>query len=99
MRVPDYLDETAKSYWRRHAPALTAAGILTERDVEAFALLCLTWSLIRCTDPTLDSKMAIRFIAASKQYQQLARQFSLLPVFRRKDNLDTTAVETDEFGL
>lgn len=99
MRVPDYLDDDAKTYWKKHAKALEDAGILTDRDIESFALLCRIWSLLKNTDPDADPKQAIRFVGLSKQYQSLARQFSMLPRDRRKDGIDTHKTEEDEFGL
>ena len=99
IRVPDYLDPDAKTFWRRHAPALIKAGLLTERDVESFALLCRTWSTMKSVDTTLDPKGIMKFVGLSKQYQTLARQFSLLPVHRKRDKIDTEPVKEDEFNL
>lgn len=41
---PKWLDKLAKSKWAELAPRLTALGLLTEVDGEAFALLCQHWA-------------------------------------------------------
>lgn len=43
---PEWLDDVAKAKWRELAPKLEKAGLLTEVDGEAFAVLCLHWSNI-----------------------------------------------------
>jgi len=94
MNKPKYLDDYASEYWKRHAPALSRAGILTERDVESFALLCQIWSLIRhedCSTP--------QFIKLTQQYQLLAKQFALLPRERIKAGMEVVEKQEDEWGL
>lgn len=45
-RCPRGLPEGAKAKWRQLAPKLRRLGLLTEVDGEAFAALCLHWSLM-----------------------------------------------------
>lgn len=42
--APTWLDETAKDYWRKHAPHLSEAGLLTAVSKETFAMLCQVYS-------------------------------------------------------
>lgn len=45
--MPKWLDKDARTFWRRHAPDLEAAGLLTALDQDAFALLCAAWSRLQ----------------------------------------------------
>lgn len=69
--VPDWLDETAKSYWRKHVPHLK--DLLDERNIETFAVLCSIYSLVRTCD---DVKLKKNYIDA---YIRLITQFGLTP--------------------
>lgn len=40
LRPPDWLDAESVAIWHQYAPDLTAKGVLTAWDVEAFAALC-----------------------------------------------------------
>lgn len=97
MQCPKHLKNEAAEFWRKHAPELQRVGLLKPTDAEGFALLCEVYRLIRTTDPEIDSKHAILFVSLLKQYQQLAKQFGLLPKDRAK--LFKEKQQLDEFGL
>ena len=44
IRCPAWLMPEAKKEWKRLAPSLTAMGILTEHDTEAFAGYCQAYA-------------------------------------------------------
>lgn len=99
------LNPEARAFWDRHAERLAAAGILTEHDVDAFTLLCQTWSRVQdlaaatANDPS-DFRAAIQYTNVVKQFERLASQFGILPRVRRsaKMNLQPEP-ERDPFGL
>ena len=100
MRQPEYLTPEAKRFWQRHSKRLQDAGILTEADYESFVLLAETWSQLRKFDAeTKDGKERIFWIALSKQYFNLGRQFLLFPAHRASTGLEFNAGEKDEFGF
>lgn len=44
---PDWLDDYARTEWRRVVPELAAAGLLTKLDRSVLAAYCATWSAYR----------------------------------------------------
>ena len=102
IHAPVKLEGEAKRYWQEHARPLTDAGILTERDVDSFALLCRVWGMLCELDsgPGADNFRTMnQFVNLSKQYQSLAKQFGLLPRERKSAKMDIEPAEKDEFGL
>lgn len=98
------LNRSAREFWDRHHDRLRAAGILTDADVDSFAVLCLTWSKLAAiagTDPGADQfREMIQLDRLTKQYRDLAKQFGLLPRDRRMAKMDAERpAAKDEFDL
>ena len=98
MNCPRWLKDDAAEFWKRHAKPLEQAGVLTDRDVDGFALLCEVWRLLRNTDPLRDSKEAVRYIALVKQAQALMKQFGLMPRDRKRSKIESEKDELKEFA-
>lgn len=102
MKPPIELSGEALAYWKAHSRKLKDAGILTDRDVHSFALLCRIWGMLQAldTEPGNENYRAmIQFTNLSKQYAALAKQFGLLPRDRKAANMELESKATDEFGL
>lgn len=99
MRVPKQLTGQAADFWKRNAGVLERNGLLTEADRDAFLLLCLCWAKLQ--DADAEGLDAIKFVALSKQVQNLLKSFGLTPEARKrlKIELDRPDEEPDEFGL
>lgn len=98
------LNRTAREFWSRHYDRLHAAGLLTEADLDSFAVLCLTWSKLAALaeeEPGADQfREMVQLNQLLKQYQQYAREFGLLPRDRKRSKLEAEAPPAkDEFGL
>lgn len=98
------LNRVARAFWDRHYARLRAAGLLTDADVDSFAVLCVTWSKLAAvseSEPGPDQfREMVQLNQLLKQYQQYAREFGLLPRDRKRSKLDTEAPPAnDEFNL
>lgn len=76
---PAWLHETAKREWRRLAPVLARAGLLTALDVDALTSYCVQYSLWRQAVAVLRRKGVIQVdketgIARQSPYLLIARQ-------------------------
>ena len=98
MNKPRELDETAAKFWDRHAKRLRDEGLLTPATFDSFVLLCRTFAVLQRHDPdnTADKMAVIKFIALSRQYQQLARGFGMNT---DKPKVPQQGSEVDEFGI
>ncbi len=98
------LNAVARAFWDRHHDRLRAAGLLTDADLDSFAVLCVTWSklaTISASEPGADNfREMVQLNQLLKQYQAYAREFGLLPRDRKRSKLDGEAPGgKDEFGL
>ena len=94
----------ALKFWRKHFRPLADRGILTEADLESFAVLCVTWSKLVALsgiEPGPEAyREMIQLTNLTKQYQALARQFGLLPRERKQAKMDAPPKgQKDEFGF
>lgn len=65
MRVPDWLDEEAKKYWKKHYKALN----LEDKHAEGFAVLCQTYADYRhAIDMREKTKYLDFFLRQCKEY-------------------------------
>lgn len=97
MKPPKELTGEALSFWKRNQPLLQSMGIWHESDKDSFVLLCKVWAkLIEAEAAGLD---AIKFVALSKQAQNLMKAFGLTPEARKRLKIETTQDEIDEYGL
>jgi len=95
MRIPKTLAGEAAEYWRRNAPILIKAGLLTDADRDSFIVLCLTWErLCKATDAG-----TIEWVCLSKQYQNFAKSFGLTPAARKSLKVELDQPVSDEFGF
>lgn len=104
MEPPIPLTGEARKFWDRHSQRLSDRGILKGEDLDAFAVLALTWAklaAISVTPPGADNyREMIQFTNLNKQFQALAKQFGMLPRERRVAKMDGEATpDTDDFGL
>jgi hypothetical protein len=77
LSPPEWLDELAADYWRKHCKNASDNGLLTVQTAESFALCCYLWSQVR----RLSEQGANRvFLDTQKGWQSLARMFRLLPI-------------------
>jgi phage terminase small subunit len=98
------LNKVAREFWDRHYDRLRAAGLLTDADLDSFAVLAVTWSklaVVSRSEPGADQfREMVQLNQLLKQYQAYAREFGLLPRDRRRSKLDADAPPAkDEFGL
>lgn len=84
MEPPDYLDAIACAFWQRHWPRLHAAKLVVEADADSFSILCRTFSELQVVDTNEPKVGVIKFVALSKQFQAMAKQFHLLPAERQR---------------
>ncbi len=101
---PMPLNAVARSFWDRHHARLRAAGLLTDADLDSFAVLCLTWSkltAISVNEPGAENfREMVQLNQLLKSYQAYAREFGLMPRDRKRNKLEAEAPPTrDEFGL
>lgn len=97
--MPRWMDREAKRFWRKHAPAMEARGLLTKLDEIAFAMVCTSWSHLREAERILERDgvvltgprgkvsphPAVRIRdMAWKQFVEGARQFGLTPMSRQR---------------
>lgn len=83
-KPPPWLPRTgpARSAWRRLAPVLTAARVLTVADAEALALACL--ALSDFLEARADANGWRRADAAWKRYSGMLVQFGMTPSARTR---------------
>lgn len=98
------LNNVARAFWDRHHDRLKAAGLLTDADLDSFAVLCVTWSKLAAvsqSEPGADQfREMVQLNQLLKQYQAYAREFGLMPRDRKRNKLDADAPPaSDEFGL
>jgi phage terminase small subunit len=104
MRKPFKLENEALKFWDCHAKDLEKRGLLAPNSRYSFGLLCQTWGLLQGLMKTGAGADVYREMAQLGKlhglYQNLAKQFGLLPAAARRDKLDQgEPEETDEFGL
>lgn len=104
LKPPLPLNAAAQEFWVRHHDRLWAAGLLTDADLDSFAVLCVTWSklvAISASEPGADQfREMVQLNQLLKQYHTYAREFGLLPRDRKRSKLDADAPpQKDEFGL
>lgn len=56
LRVPDWLDETAKAKWRALVPELRRLGLLATTDSDCLAAYCQAWAEFRLSTQTLQKE-------------------------------------------
>jgi P27 family predicted phage terminase small subunit len=98
-QCPRHLHGAARAEWKRLAPQLFEAGLLTELDVTALAALCSTWALWTEAKERLESEgltVSVRggavrpspWIAiasrAQRDMQLLQAEFGLTPASRSR---------------
>lgn len=90
MKPPRSLSGEARDYWKRHADRLAAAGLLTDADVDSFALLCQLWADVGRLRQLAeaDPRKNRNYLDSVKAWQSMARQFALLPLERKKHGLE-----------
>lgn len=98
------LNPTARAFWDRHAARLRAAGLLTDADLDSFAVLAVTWSklsAISASEPgAAQFREMVQLNQLLKQYQAYAREFGLLPRDRKRSKIDAEPqTQRDEFDL
>ena len=98
------LSDTARAFWDRHHDRLKAAGLLTDADLDSFAVLCVTWSklaTISKSEPGADQfREMVQLNQLLKQFHTYAREFGLLPRDRKRSKLESDGPPAkDEFGL
>ena len=106
--APRWLSEAAAAEWKRIAPRLHAAGLLTEVDGMALGLLCETFVQYQDARRIVerDGMLAISEKGASYQHPALgiangarrelltwAREFGMTPSARSRIRVDTKDVE------
>jgi len=102
---PLQLNPTARAFWDRHHDRLRTAGLLTDADLDSFAVLCITWGKLAAIAANSEPGAAqfremVQLNALLKQYHSYAREFGLLPRDRKRSKLDADPPPTtDEFGL
>ena len=92
FKTPDWLDDTAKEHWKRLYPAVKSD--LTDRNIDAFAVLCDAYSQYRQATTIQHKKIAF------DHYYKLLKEFRLTPkAFGAKPEPkqdDLTAFLTDD---
>ncbi len=101
---PIALEGEARRFWDRHVDRLETEGILTPKDLDAFAVCALTWQRI-CELRSFEAgannyREMIQLTNLMKQFAAFAKQFGLLPRERRMAKMDGGGeAKKDEFGL
>jgi phage terminase small subunit len=98
------LNAVARAFWDRHHDRLRRAGLLTDADVDSFAVLCVLWSklaVLSAAEPGADQfREMVQLNQLGKQYHAYAREFGLLPRDRKRSKLEADEQpKKDEFGL
>ena len=109
---PSWMPADAKRVWRRLAPAMARAGLLTELDVDMFSIYCVTLSQWRNLHRRIE-KLGEVYLAANglvrkrpevvilQDYTQrarlLAEQFGLTPLARTRIGVTPPPSEPDAF--
>lgn len=101
---PIDLDSIAQAFWDRHAGRLAEAGILTDADLDTFAVVCQCWSKVQalsaCGIGADHFREAVQLNNMLKQFHSYAKQFGLLPQARKAAKMDAAPPpKKDEFGL
>jgi len=104
MHRPKCLENQAAEFWEAHARDLKRRGILTPNSRYSFLLLCQTWGKVQQLmklEPGADAFREMQQLGKLHGlFQNLAKQFGLLPAQARRDKLDAPAEEApDDFGL
>ncbi|QEL18540.1 P27 family phage terminase small subunit [Limnoglobus roseus] len=103
-KPPFPLRAEAQDFWNAHADQLERDGILTAKDLHAFAVCALTWQRI-CELQEFRAgadnyREMIQLANMTKQFHSFAKQFGLMPRERAHSKLDRPKEEQkDEFGL
>jgi len=92
MECPPWLLPDAQAEWERLAPSLTAMGILTEHDIEAFAGYCQAYARWREAEEFLSQHGTI--FKTPSGYVQQVPQVSIA-----MQNLKIMQSFCSEFGL
>lgn len=102
-RVPNYLSDDAKRVWRKLAPRLHEAGLLTEVDVYALAQYCTLYARWRQAEKALASDGPVITTSNGNMVQspwmgianralemmnRLAREFGMTPASRSRISVD-----------
>lgn len=99
------LNTVARGFWDRHAARLLGAGLLTDADLDAFAVGCLTFSKLAAlsgAEPGPDQyREMIQLDRLTKQFGEFCKQFGLTPLSRKRGKLGTGTApkKKDEFEL
>lgn len=104
MQTPKSLKSEALEFWKAHARDLKRRGILTANSRYSFLLLCQTWQKMQQlmqVEPGADAFREMQQLGKLHGlYQNLAKQFGLLPAQAKRDKMDAPADEApDDFGL
>lgn len=95
MRKPFPLKPQALAFWNAHVKDLRKSGLLTPKSRYSFGLLCQTWGLIQELIELPPGAEVFREMAQLGKlhglWQNLAKQFGLLPAAARRDKIDTPA--------
>ena len=91
----------ARTYWDRHAQRLREVGLLTDCDTEAFTLTCQLWSRLQALQVEAEKNPSKNrpYLDTCKAWQSMARQFSLLPLERKRAGVELTRQVVDEYGI
>lgn len=97
MTPPKNLEGEARQFWKRNAPTLERAGLLTVADRDSFTLLCQVWAKLHAAEA--EGLDAIKFVALAKQAQNLMKAFGLTPEARKRLKISLEPDTPDEFGI
>jgi phage terminase small subunit len=98
------LNDVARAFWDRHHDRLRADGLLTDADLDTFAVLCVAWAKFVTLSTTVAGadkfREMVQLNQLLKQIHTYGREFGLFPRDRKRSKLNTDAPSTkDEFGL
>ena len=101
---PIELAGEALAFWNRHHERLRAAGLLTDADLDTFAVLCVAWGKFTTLSAVKAGAESFREMVQLnqllKQLHTYGREFGLFPRDRKRSRLDGDAApRKDEFGL
>lgn len=104
IALPGKLCVEGLDFWEAHAADLERRGILTMHSRYSFKLLCQTWGQVQRLMAVQAGPDSYREMAQLGKlhglYQNLAKQFGLLPAAAKRDKFDQAQPEAeDEFGL
>ena len=86
MQVPNWLDDTAKAFWRKHYKAL---GLAPEHE-EGFGVLCQTYSDYRQAQDFRQKKTYLDL------FLKMSREWRLTP--KNATKKDSSAAKKDELA-